>query len=454
MIVPTNRLILLTALTVIPLAVLSIVIPSSAFPAAAAAALFLFCAALDAILSRDRPGGISLGFPETVHLLRSSEGKIEFLLKRTKASLRRLRIGLEFPTHMEISNEEMQINLPEEGDEFFFYWSCKAHERGSHFFEKCYVETPSSLGLWSLRTTLPAAFEARIYPNLESERKNIAALFLNRSNLGIHAQRQVGQGREFEKLREYIAGDSYDQIHWKATAKRGHPVSKVFQIERTQEVYVIVDASRLSARVCHEGAYHGKEKGQNNPPDSMLEHFIKASLIMGSVAQRQDDLFGLITFSDRVHNFIRAKNGDEHYRSCRDALCRLKDQTVTPDFSELSSFIGLRLRRRALLIFLTSLDDPLLAESFERNVSLISRKHLILVNMLRPDGMRPVFSDKGAESIDDLYRGLGGHLFWHNIMELKKKLQSKGIRYALLDRERMSMDMVSQYISIKQRQLL
>ena len=43
-------------------------------------------------------------------------------------------------------------------------------------------------------------------------------------------------------------GDSLGDVHWKATAKRGHPVTKEFQIERTQEVYCIIDASRLSAR--------------------------------------------------------------------------------------------------------------------------------------------------------------------------------------------------------------
>src|SRR5205823_6064500 len=84
--------------------------------------------------------------------------------------------------------------------------------------------------------------------NLFNERKHVAALFLRRGQLGTHAQRQAGQGRDFEKLREYVHGDSYDEIHWKASAKRGHPVTKVFQVERTQEVYVIVDASRLSAR--------------------------------------------------------------------------------------------------------------------------------------------------------------------------------------------------------------
>ena len=95
---------------------------------------------------------------------------------------------------------------------------------------------------------MPAQSEIRVYPNLFTERRNLAALFLHRGAFGLHAQRQVGKGREFEKLREYMPGDSFDEIHWKATAKRGRPITKVFQIERTQEVYVVIDASRLSAR--------------------------------------------------------------------------------------------------------------------------------------------------------------------------------------------------------------
>jgi len=95
---------------------------------------------------------------------------------------------------------------------------------------------------------LPLPGEIRVYPNLHPERRNLAGLFLNRGAFGIHAQRQVGKGRDFEKLREYIPGDSYDEIHWKATAKRGHPVTKVFQVERTQEIVVVIDSSRLSAK--------------------------------------------------------------------------------------------------------------------------------------------------------------------------------------------------------------
>src|SRR5262249_39840689 len=145
-----------------------------------------------------------------------------------------------------------------------FQWPCTPRRRGNYRLERTHLEGASPLGFWAVRAAVPVACELRVYPNLLTERRNLASLFLNRGAFGLHAQRQVGKGREFEKLREYIPGDSYDEVHWKATAKRGRPVTKIFQIERTQEVYVIVDASRLSARAV-EGQ-ESKVEGQKLPP--------------------------------------------------------------------------------------------------------------------------------------------------------------------------------------------
>ena len=86
-------------------------------------------------------------------------------------------------------------------------------------------------------------------------------------------------------------------------------------------------------------------------------------------------------------------------------------------------FIRLRLRRRALLVFLTALDDPALAESFVRNIELIRRQHMVLVNMVHPAGVKPLFSDPNVAEVDDLYRQLGGHLQWQKLRELQKVLQ-------------------------------
>ena len=54
---------------------------------------------------------------------------------------------------------------------------------------------------------------------------------------------------------------------------------------------------------------------------------------------------------------------------------------MSPDFDELMTFLRLHLRRRALLVFMTALDDPVLAEGFVRHLDQISRQHVVIVNM-------------------------------------------------------------------------
>ena len=102
----------------------------------------------------------------------------------------------------------------------------------------------------------------------------------------------------------------------------------------------------------------------------------------------------------------------------------------------------------------TNLDDPALAESFVRGMDLVCRQHLILVNVLQAPGVAPLFADPNVASVDDIYERLGGHLLWGNMRQLEKTLNRRGVRFALLKNERLSAELVSQYLSIKQRQLL
>jgi hypothetical protein len=107
-----------------------------------------------------------------------------------------------------------------------------------------------------------------------------------------------------------------------------------------------------------------------------------------------------------------------------------------------------------LLIFLTNLDDPILTEGFVQKIDLISKRHLVLVNVLTPQGARPLFSSSHVKSVDDLYRHLGGHFLWSSLRDTEKILKRKGVGLSLLDNENMCAQIVSQYLTIKQRQIL
>lgn len=450
MIVPRTRLLVWAALVLLPFGTLAGMDTAAQPFAAALVALFVIAAALDAALTPGRLQGISLELPALTRASKDRELKLLVRIHNERQKPASLRVALDLPRALRSSAEEIVVTLPAHAEWAQFDWTLTPSERGQLTIRGARVEAPSPLGFWAGWKRVDAQSEIRVYPNLLRERRHLAALFLNRGAVGLHAQRMVGKGRDFEKLRDYIPGDSYDEVHWKATAKRGHPVTKVFQIERTQEIYVIIDASRLAARKV--GSPAGAPSGAAGDTTS-LERFITAALVLGLAAEHQGDLFGLLTFSDKIETFLRARNGKAHYHACRDALYTLQPREVTPDFDELSTFIRLRLRRRALLFFLTSLDDPVLAESFVRNMDLLCRQHLILVNMLQPEGAQPLFTS-AVESPAELYQHLGGHIRWQNLRELEKVLHRRGVRLSLLSSERLAVDLVSQYVNVKQRQLL
>lgn len=443
MIVPRRPLLVSVGIVTL-VSPLIVVVPQWLFVELAAVVCLGIVAAFDAISVRTKLQSISAHIPNIVRLSKDEEGEIPFMLTNPGMRKQNFRIGFPFPREIEPLEEDQQIELPQGSEVSKAVLRCVPKKRGRYRLDRYYAEIPSALGLWSVRTSRSLDCELRVYPSLSEERKRAAAIFLNKANFGVHLQRMVGQGREFEKLREYIPGDSYDQIHWKATAKRGRPVTKIFQIERTQEVYVIIDASRLSAR----------EAAGDLRTESILEYFIRAALVLGVAARHQGDHFGLLTFSDKVHHFLRASNSKTHHTACRDALYLLQPRIVTPDFDDLFSFIRLRLRRRALLVILTDLNDPILAESFVRSAKLVARQHLLLVNMVKPPQAAELFGAPDVTDLDDLYQKLSGHMLTQNLRELQNVLRRHGISLTQLHHPKMSSELVTQYMAIKQRQLL
>lgn len=455
MIFPRNRLLFWVGMVCLPFTALAATVPSSVLLSLCLiSALFILILA-DALLIHRCSDGITLELPEVVRLSKGVEASMELYVHHPGTKGKRLRIGLPLPLEISSPHRDLTAVIPPQTPCVSLAWSVKATRQGKYNLDRYFLEQVSLLGFWARRYSGKAHTEIRVYPDLLRERKGLAAYFLNRGQ-GMHTLRQVGQGRDFEQLREYISSDNYTDISWKATAKHGYPITKVYKIERTQEIYLIIDASRLSTRragAMGHRSLHNKEDHEFSDT-TILERFVSASLIMGQAAEQQGDRFGLLTFDDRVRGFIKAKNGKDHYNRCRDILYNMKPQVVTPDFFELFAFLGTRIRRRALLIFLTNLDDPVLAEGFVRSVDIIGRRHLVLVNMVRPDRAVPLFASPDVQSVDDIYQRLGGHLLWNNLCETKRTLRKRGIGFSMPDNEKLSAHLVSQYINIKQRQIL
>ncbi len=439
MLIPSTRLILWATLLV-PLALAGPLSPILARYGWLYFACLVVVALVDGVLAVTRRALATIALPPIVRLSRRRQGSIPIRIDVQHLRPENVRVGLPLPPGLATETDYLDVEMPPDSGSANVAWECKALHRGQYRLDHAYLEMASALGLWSVRSVSDCDCELRIYPDLSLERSRLASLFLNRDGYGMHSQRTVGQGREFERLRDYLPGDSYGDIHWKATARRGRPVTKLFQIERTQEVVVAVDSSRLT----------GRKMGE----DPLLERFLTTALVLGQVAHHQGDQFGLITFNSKVTNFVRPGSGHAHYGVCRDAIYTSQPVCESPDFDELFAFVRQRMARRSLLVILTDLSDPMIAEGFCESVRLVCRHHLVLVVMIQPDGAAPLFEGDAVQTTDEIYEHLGGHIRWQKLCETQQQLHHQGITMRFVRKELLTNEAISQYMNIKARQSL
>ncbi len=456
MIYPQNRLLLIALLFFLPsFTLLGLEIGSIKGVILMPFVLLCIIIGIDAFLVATNASQINVNFPEFVRLSKHSDGKIIIKISARCAKDTILRIGLCFSDDFIFNPDGESIKYPKLKPLVETSIFCTPLKRGSFKFTHCYIEQYSLLGLWSARCSKKISLEIKVYPDLSDERRVMAGIFLNQKQIGFHTQRLLGQGKSFSKLRDYIHGDPLNSIHWKATAKRGHLVTKEFEIEKTQQVYIIIDSSRLSNRVTKQSEENNVTLDSPNfKPDTIFEKYLVSALIMGLVAEKQGDQFGLLAFDNKVNKFIRAKSGPSHFQICKDAIFSLYPKIVTPNFEELATYIHLNIRRRALLIFLTNLDIPVIAESFINSTKIISKKHLLYVSSIKTHETSQMYAEQTPHSTKQLYDFLGRHIKWQSNQDLIKILKKKGIKFSQFDKEELCLQLISQYMNVKQQQIL
>lgn len=455
MIVPRIRFIILIALVLLPATAMAAWRVSWTPAAWGAAALIAAAAMLDAVRSRQRFEGLQVIAPSIVRMTVNQPSSITLAVANDRRDAPPVRLGLMLPAAVFSEQQEFQLHTTADRERTSLIWPCRALRRGRFRLSACQVELPSRLGLWSLRRRFALQCEIRAYPNLMAGQKHILGLF-KRREWGLRSWRKLGKGREFEQLRDYMPGDGYDDVDWKATARRRYPITRVYQVEQSQEIYVILDASRLSTRNA-DYVRDRRRRGRAKPAGasaSIFESYIAGALIVALAAERASDRYGLLIFGARPDCFIKAGRGKAHYGACRDALFNRMPSRASADFDELFTFIGTHLRKRALLIFLTHLDDPLMAESFIGAMRACSRRHILMVNMFRPAGAHPLFSSADIHSADGIYEHLAGHMIWQSLSDTRRKLRQYGAGFAFLDKEDIGSQLVGRYMEIKQRQIL
>lgn len=452
MMVPTRRLLTGYGIVMIPAALVWAMVPSLSMACLVLGGGIVILFLADAVLSVNSLDHIGIRLPAVVRLSKNRSVLLTVLIDNSLLRPGNLTLGIRFPDQW--AEGEMIQTVPlDRTARLQVNWPVTGRRQGRFSLSGIHLEIRSVCGFWAVRKTVDATCEFRIYPDLFSGNRSLAALF-HTMTAGAHAMRRLGRGKEFEKLRDYLPGDSYEDIHWKATARRGFPVSKVFQLERTQDIYVMIDNSRLSARMIHTLCTSRKEDRVPGDTATVLESYCAGALALGMAARKLGDNFGLGVFSSSMDAFLPASGGRSGFNAARDMLYLLESRPVSPDFSELITFAGNRIRRRALIIILTCLDDPAVSESLVKNIHILTRRHVVVAGAIRPDSAGPVFRQENIGSVDQIYSAASGHMLWQRLRESEQSLRRQGAGFLQSHWQDLSFRLISRYVDIKQRQMI
>jgi uncharacterized protein (DUF58 family) len=404
---------------------------------------------------------------------RGSEGQtipVSFALTGTPQwrSVEKVRIALmpstrESETAIRVNTEPQWLNLerPDAAGDTpslpLWPWTPEVAllRRGVWTGPRVGIERRSLLGIWCLRQWFDSPEPLRIEADLRAGRREILNSPIYRLSVASRQTPWTGHGRDFERLREYQPGDNFSEIAWKATARRGAPVTRLFQWEQKQEVYFVVDQSRSSAVSIDPSAQPEKGGPQNRATKRLLDVAVETALVGATAALELGDEFGLVTYADEPKSWLRAGSGKTHFHQFRDRLLNLEPLPTGADYEALFGAIRVRLRRRAYLVLLANLAERAVSDSLSRGTAMVRSSHVVLITSLLPAHARPAFSpNDNPHTNEDVYTALAGEKENQRLGALARNLGQWDVQLRFVPPETFLRTAVGGYLENKREQRL
>ena len=310
------------------------------------------------------------------------------------------------------------------------------------------VRGEASLGEVALRVRTPLGLATRTFRYPQDDRVLVApslagvkrfrwlAVHHRLATVGVRDARRRGEGRSFARLRDYVAGDDPRHIDWKATARRGHPITREFTVEQSQTVFILVDAGRSMTQLA--GRF------------PRFEYALSATLLLADVAITAGDRVGALVFDDQLRALVPAQRGVTALHALRSALVPLQPTLVEPDYAAAFRTLSQRQRKRALIVLITDVIDARAARSLLAHLTRGASRHLALVVALRNEALLQAAVTRGS-SAPELYASAAAEELILERLTTLQRMRDAGVVVLDVAPDAMAAAVVSQYLELKSR---
>lgn len=353
-----------------------------------------------------------------------------------------------FPTIIEIL-EEFPIQLQIRNNEFFTRLSAhqsseisylmRPTQRGIYQFGRC-MALVKRFGFFKRRFVTNQVQEIPCYPSYIQLRKYQLLATSNRLNeLGIKRIRRIGSAMEFDHVREYVQGDDYRRMNWKATAKTKKLMVNQYEDEKSQPIYSFIDLGR-AMRMPFEGL-------------TLLDYAINASLVLSNATILKQDRAGLLTFSKDVNVFIPAEKRNNQMLKISEALYQVATKFDEPEYGKLYSYANAHINKRSLIFLYTNFET---LDSLRRQLnylSMLNRSHIIVVVVFKNVEVEDLAKSSPKKTIE-IYNQIIAEKFIYEKQLIVQELIRNGFQTIYTAPENLTINSINKYLEIKARGLI
>lgn len=350
-----------------------------------------------------------------------------------------LRVIDEIPHQFQRRDLSFYLSIPS-GRSKVIRYQLRPVKRGEYSFGSVNVFVHSPLGLLARRFKFSSDKVIPVYPSYIQMRKYELLAISNRlTEVGIKKIRRIGNNMEFELIKEYVSGDDFRTINWKATARKNALMVNHFQDEKSQQVYSLIDKGRVMKMPFEEM--------------SLLDYAINASLVISNIAIRKSDKAGLLTFQDNIGTLVPASRTSNQMGRILEVLYNQKTAYRETDFSVVYNFVKRKITQRSLLLLFTNFESMYALQRQLPFLKSISQNHLLVVIFFENTEMKKLI-DEPAEDLRQVYHKAIAERFAYEKRLVVKELIKHGIQSILTTPKNLTVDTINKYLELKARGLI
>jgi uncharacterized protein (DUF58 family) len=312
--------------------------------------------------------------------------------------------------------------------------------RGADELGAIYVWYESSLGLIRRRLRFPAVQPIRVFPDLSAVERHGKLHLRNRViEAGLRRMKLRGTGTEFESLREWSDGDDFRSVDWKATARRGKLMVTQHEVERSQNVLLVLDCGRLMTPRIDT---HRK-----------LDYAVTAVLSLATIAGLASDRVGLVAFADEILAAAAPRSTRSSIASLSDKLYALEPRFEESNYSRAFGYLRHHLQKRSLIVFLTDVIDPLAQAAAMAEAGSLAKRHLLMCVFMNDAAVNAALSQE-PRTVSDAFRATVALGLADERRLAKAMLERTGALVIDVPAKKLTTALIDAYLRVKRRNLL